>query len=93
VFDNDPQKIGRQLGTFEILDVAEMPDKIRELGIEVAIVAVPAGAAQQVVDDLVSAGVRAILNYAPISVSVPPGVRLQYIDPVTHLQHMTYYLE
>jgi redox-sensing transcriptional repressor len=93
VFDNDSQKIGRQLGPFEVVDVAEMPEKVQALGLQVAIVAVPAAAAQQVVDDLVSAGVRAILNYAPITVSVPDDVRVQYIDPVTHLQRMTYYLE
>lgn len=92
VFDNDPQKIGRHLGKFEICDVAEMPEKLKEMGITVAIVAVPASAAQVVVDDLVKGGAKAILNYAPITVTVPPEVRIQYIDPVTHLQRMTYYL-
>ena len=92
VFDNNPQKIGRRLGKFEICDVAEMPEKLREMGLEVAIVAVPASAAQPVVNDLVKGGVRAILTYAPITVSVPPHVRVQYTDPVTHLQRMTYYL-
>jgi redox-sensing transcriptional repressor len=43
-------------------------------------------------DQLVKAGVKAILNYAPISLNVPEDVRVQYIDPVTHLQRMTYYL-
>jgi redox-sensing transcriptional repressor len=92
VFDNNPQKIGRRLGGFEICDSANMSDKLREMGIRVAIVAVPASAAQAVVNDLVEGGVGAILNYAPITISVPPGVRVQYTDPVTHLQRMTYYL-
>jgi redox-sensing transcriptional repressor len=92
VFDNNPEKIGRRLGKFEICDVAEMPEKLKEMGIAVAIVAVPASAAQAVVDALVEGGVQAILNYAPITVTVPPEVRMQYIDPVTHLQRMTYYL-
>ena len=92
VFDNNPQKIGRRLGRFEICDAAEMSQKLKEMGLKVAIVAVPASAAQAVVDDLVEGGVRAILTYAPITVSVPPGVRVQYTDPVTHLQRMTYYL-
>jgi len=43
-------------------------------------------------DKLVAAGVKAILNYAPINISVPPDVHVQYIDPATHLQRMTYYL-
>ncbi len=92
VFDNNPQKIGRNLGKFEICDVATLPQKVAEAGIEIAIVAVPASAAQGVVDMLVENGVKAILNYAPITVRVPPHVRVQYIDPVIHLQRMTYYL-
>jgi redox-sensing transcriptional repressor len=54
---------------------------------------VPAAAAQGVADKLVEAGVQAILNYAPISLNVPEGVRLQYLDPSIGLQRMTYYLE
>jgi redox-sensing transcriptional repressor len=92
VFDNNPQKIGRRLGQIEICDANQLVEKIRERGIRISIVAVPAGAAQSVVDRLVEAGVRAILNYAPITVTAPPDVRLQYIDPVIHLQRMTYYL-
>jgi redox-sensing transcriptional repressor len=65
---------------------------VREMGIKVGIVAVPATAAQVVVDELVAAGVEAILNYAPIAVLVPEGVHLQYIDPVAHLQRMSYHL-
>jgi len=45
-----------------------------------------------VVDELVEGGVRAILNYAPITVTVPPDVRVQYVDPVVYLQRMTFYL-
>ncbi len=92
VFDNNPQKIGRRLGHLDICDVAELPEKVQELGIRTAIVAVPTGVAQAVVDDLVEAGIKAILNYAPITVTVPAGIRVQYFDPVIHLQHMTYYL-
>ena len=92
VFDDNPQKVGRRLGKFGICDAANLAQKLQESGIQIAIVAVPANAAQAVVNDLVQGGVRAILNYAPITVTVPPGVRVQYIDPVTHLQRMTYYL-
>jgi redox-sensing transcriptional repressor len=92
VFDNNPQKIGRQLGGLEICAADQMQDKLRELGVRLAIVAVPAAAAQSVVDELAKGGVKAILNYAPITVTAPPGVQVQYIDPVIHLQRMTYYL-
>lgn len=92
VFDSDPQMIGRHLGKFEIYDAATMSERLRELGITIAIVAVPVSAAQAVVDELVKGGVGAILNYAPITVTVPPDVQVQYLDPVVHLQRMTYYL-
>ena len=92
VFDNNPDKIGKRLGRFEICDVAEMSQQLDAREVKVAIVAVPAGAAQAVVNQLVEGGVKAILNYAPITVTVPADVRVQYIDPVTHMQRMTYYL-
>ena len=92
VFDQDPQKIGEKLGEFEIFDVEAMLTIIKDMGIKVAIMAVPAGDAQAVADMLIESGVRAILNYAPITLSIPPHVQVQYIDPVIHLQHMTYYL-
>jgi redox-sensing transcriptional repressor len=92
VFDNDPNKIGYRVAGKEVMDVAELPRVIREKGIKIAIVAVPSAAAQPVVDILVEAGVKAILNYAPINISVPPDVQVQYIDPAAHLQHMTFYL-
>lgn len=93
VFDSNPQKIGRRLGQFEIQDVAQLPETLLALGIQIGIVAVPAGAAQQVVNLMVQGGVRAIINYAPITVMTPDAVRVQYIDPVVYLQRMTYYLE
>ncbi len=91
-FDNDPLKIGQRIGPFTIYDSREMIPMIRDRGIRVAMLAVPAVDAQGVADQLVEAGVQAILCYAPTSVSVPQKVRVSHIDPVLHLQHMTYYL-
>jgi redox-sensing transcriptional repressor len=92
VFDSNPQKVGRRLGRFDICDAANLAEKLQGMGIKIAIVAVPASAAQAVVNELVRGGVKAILNYAPITLMVPPDVHVQHIDPVTHLQRMTYYL-
>jgi redox-sensing transcriptional repressor len=92
VFDNDPKKVGQKIGEFEVYDTASIAEKIKQYKIKIAMIAVPAGDAQSVADQLVKAGIKAILNYAPISLTVPTGVRVQYIDPVTHLQRMTYYL-
>jgi len=57
-----------------------------------AMIATPSEKAQEVSDQLIAAGVKAILNYAPINLNVTEDVRVQYIDPVIHLQRMTYYL-
>jgi redox-sensing transcriptional repressor len=92
VFDNDPEKVGMQVGDYIIRDTREMGQAIREAGIQVAMVCVPAAEAQEVTTQLVQAGIKAILNYAPISLSVPAGVRVQYLDPSIGLQRMTYYL-
>jgi redox-sensing transcriptional repressor len=93
IFDNDPDKIGRTISSKTVNDISLLRQVVRELKIKVGIVAVPASAAQAVTNQLVESGVRSILNYAPITLSVPPGVQVQYIDPVVHLQRMTYYLE
>lgn len=92
IFDNDPAKIGRKAGEFTVEDSAGMTERIRAAGVEVAMITVPAAAAQGVADQLVKAGVKALLNYSPISLSVPPDVKVQHIDPAIHLQRMTYYL-
>ena len=92
VFDNDPGRVGTKEGDFTVLDAANMAEKIKGHKIKVAMIAVPAASAQDVADQLVKAGVKAILNYAPTSLNVPEDVHVQYVDPVTHLQRMTYYL-
>jgi redox-sensing transcriptional repressor len=92
LFDNDPAKIGSRINDLEILDVAVLKDRLIERQIQVVMIAVPAAAAQEVADACVEAGVKAILNYAPISLTVPDGVRVQHSDPVAYLQRMTYYL-
>jgi|SRR5215211_2864109 len=92
-FDNDPKKVGQKVGDFEILDMNVMAEKIKQNKIKIAMLTVPATVAQDVAEQLIKAGVRAILNYAPISLSVPAGVRVQHIDPAIHLQRMTYYLD
>jgi redox-sensing transcriptional repressor len=93
VFDNDPDKIGERVGHFVVADNREMVDTIRAAGVKVGIICVPASAAQDVANKLIEAGVTAILNYAPISLNVPKGVRVQYLDPAVGLQRMSYYLD
>jgi len=92
IYDSDKEKVGQTIGNFSVEDSEGMIEKIRQAGVKIAMLTVPAAAAQDVADNLVQAGVRAILNYAPISLNVPNHVKVQYIDPSTHLQRMTYYL-
>ncbi len=92
IFDNDKEKVGTMIGEYKIEDADQMVEKIKTMGVKMAMLTVPAPAAQNVADKLIQAGVRAILNYAPISLNVPNNVKVQYIDPATHLQRMTYYL-
>ncbi len=92
VFDNDPTKIGQKIGSFIVQDTASLDAKIRDCDVKVAMITVPATAAQGVADKLVRSGIKAILNYAPISLNVPNDIHVQYIDPASHLQRMTYYL-
>ena len=93
IFDNDPKRIGTKMGDFVVQDMEKLVPLVQQAGIKVAMLTVPARAAQAVTDDLVSAGIRAILNYAPIILSVPEGIQVQYIDPIIFLQRMTYYLD
>lgn len=92
LFDNDPQKIGQQVNGVTVQPITELGQTIGRERVRIAILAVPADAAQALADVLVAAGVKAILNYAPLSLSVPEDVHVQYSDPVVQLQHMTYYL-
>ncbi len=91
-FDNDPAKIGTVIGSLTIHDLANLEEMVRKAGIKVAMLTVPASAAQMVSEILVKAGVQAILSYAPTPLNLPANIHVEYIDPLLQLQHMTYYL-
>ena len=93
VFDIDPAVIGLKMNDLTVLALDDLEETVRRNKIQMAIIAVPAAAAQNVADRLIAAGVRSLLNYAPISLMVPDDVRVAHSDPVIQLQHMTYYLE
>ncbi|GBD23648.1 Redox-sensing transcriptional repressor Rex [bacterium HR29] len=92
-FDADPALVGKQVGRIRIRSVDELDEFLRREPVDIGIVAVPARAAQEVIDRLVAAGVRAILNYAPTTAHVPPDVAIRHIDPVIAMQSMTYHLK
>lgn len=91
--DNNPELIGSTISGLQIQDVRNLAEHLRQLNIQVAVLTVPAGCAQPVTDMLVSYGIKAILNYAPLVLKVPESVHVINIDPVVKLQTLTYYLE
>jgi redox-sensing transcriptional repressor len=93
LFDNDPSLVGQVVNGLTVQDVREAPAVIRREGVEIAVLAVPATAAQALSDTLIAAGIRSILSYAPISLVVPPDIQVRYSDPVIQLQQMTFYLK
>jgi redox-sensing transcriptional repressor len=92
LFDSDPAKVGTQVGNLTVQHIDDATLFVTTHNVKMGILAVPAVRAQGVTDMLVAAGVRALLNYAPVVVQVPPGVWVRYIDPVREFQSMTYYL-
>ena len=92
LFDHNPRKREQRIGDLVVEGMDALPEVLAREGIEIALIAVPAAAAQEVADHLVQAGIRAILNYAPTVVKAPRHVSIRHIDPVVALQSMTYYL-
>jgi len=90
VFDSDPAKIGRRQGPFTVHGLEDLSDAVAAKSIRLAMVAVPADAAQDVVDRLAAAGVRGILNFAPVSVTVPEHVALAAVDLSVQLEQLSF---
>ncbi len=91
VFDNNPKKIGRRLWNIEIQDVNELIKTNARLKASLAILAVPASAAQEVAELLVKANVRCILNFAPVTLRLPKEVTVRNADFVQGLTVLSYY--
>ena len=91
-YDASRKMIGSVVDGLEVRDVRQMESDLRADPVDIGIVAVPGAEAQEVIDTLARARVRSILNYAPITVQVPPDIELRRIDPLLSLQSMTYHL-
>jgi redox-sensing transcriptional repressor len=90
VFDNDASKVGRRLGPFSIQALSELEGTVQKQSVRLGIVAVPADSAQDVADQLVAAGVRGLLNFAPVSITVPRGVALNSVDLAVQLEQLSF---
>lgn len=91
-FDSDPAVIDSTVNSQLVRPVGALENAVRDDRIDMVIVTVPAGAAQQVVDQAVAAGVRAILNFAPTQLRVPPHVQLSNVDLAVEVEYLSYSL-
>jgi redox-sensing transcriptional repressor len=90
--DRDPQKIGRRVGSLTIRPPGELERIVRETAAEIGILAVPAAAAQETYDALVKAGIRAVLNFAPLRLHESQRVRTKNVDLRINLEELGFYL-
>jgi redox-sensing transcriptional repressor len=91
VYDVSADRIGKQVGEVVIQDLSEMTEDCARGDFDMAILAVPAVAAQGVAQQLAEAGVASILNFAPVRIHVPEGVAVRQVDLSTELQILSYY--
>jgi redox-sensing transcriptional repressor len=94
LFDNDREKIGRHVGerAIPVYDVRSLARVVREENVDVAVIAVPARVAQRVLNLVMSAGVRAVLNFAPIPLHARLGVKVKNVDLTIQLESLSYFL-
>lgn len=95
VFDKDPEKIGTIVAgpiPLRIQPFSEMPGAVRQHAIRVGILAVPTMAAQSVAEEMIAAGIRGILNFAPVTLQVGPDVGVVSVDLAVHLEQLSFQL-
>jgi redox-sensing transcriptional repressor len=92
IFDNNPKKIGEILNGIKVQDIGLLGEQVSKAGIKIGMLTVPMSVAQAVAEIMVKAGVKAILNYAPVALNLPENIHVEYVNPILQLQHMTYNL-
>ena len=92
VFDNDLSKIGKRLVDLEVMGTERLEEVVRQHNVKIGIMTIPAKSAQESADLLISAGVKAILNFAPTVLSVPDEIEVRDIDLSTRLEILTFHL-
>ena len=90
--DTDPQKIGRTVSGMTVAPSQRLPELVKKHDIHIGLIAVPVEAAQAVCDQFVASGVRAIVNFAPVHLEVPPSVWLRVVDLAIELESLAFYL-
>lgn len=90
VFDADSSKVGRKQNSYSIQPMSELDETVKRLHIRLGIIAVPADHAQVVADRLVAAGIQGLLNFAPVSITVPPNIALNAVDLAVQLEQLAF---
>lgn len=90
VLDSDPAKIGCSWGDMTVRSSVELEDAIQELGIDLAILAVPQSVAQSLCDRAVAAGVKGVMNFATVQLRVPKGVHLTNVNLVLEMEALSF---
>ena len=90
--DEDLQKVGRTIQGLTIFPTQQLPALVKKHDIQISVLAVPVEAAQAVCDQLVESGVRAIVNFAPVHLAVPPTVWLRVVDLAIEMESLAFYL-
>ncbi|MFC4598054.1 redox-sensing transcriptional repressor Rex [Cohnella hongkongensis] len=93
VFDADQSKAGSSINHLKVQPMQELADTVRKLDIAVGIITVPAGEAQNVADQFVAAGIKGLLNFAPVVLKAAPGVRIHNADFTAELLSLAYYMD
>jgi redox-sensing transcriptional repressor len=89
--DADPAKVGATIDGHVVRSMEDLPVLVAERDIAIGVIATPASAVQEVADRMVAAGIRSILNFAPATISVPPGVSVRKVDLAVELQILAFY--
>jgi len=90
LFDNDQRKIGSNHKGIVVADVRNLEQELKDSKIEVVIIAVPATVAQYIVDDVIKAGIKAILNFAPVNLKVPDDVYIRHENMSMELEYLSF---
>lgn len=93
MFDKDPNKIGKEVGSIPIKDMTEFNDFVEKEGISIAILSVPREVGQKLTDTIVASGIKGILNLVPLDLNVPDDVKVENVNITDSILTVTYYLD
>jgi len=90
LFDADPEKIGKVIEGMKILNINQLRDSVANLGAELGVVTVPSDAAQSVADQMAAAGLKGVMNFAPVLLRLPEHVQVVTVDLASHLEQLAF---